>query len=386
MKRIGILTGGGDVPGLNVVIKTVAEHAFANGQEVVGILNGWAGIILVNPDDPESVRRYTRPLTPHDVRPIDRSGGTILHSSRTNPGDMREKDIPEWMDVSAYEPDEKGRRNLTPIVVKNLEKLGIDALVVTGGDDTLGYAARLHAAGFPIVGVPKTMDNDVRGTEYCLGFSTAITRSVDLIHQIRTPAGSHERIAIIELFGRNSGATALYVGMLSAADRVLLSEVPFEPEKAAELLAADQDRSPSRYSVCVISEGAYPKKGAPIEGGEEDAYGHKKLGGIGEWFADQVRRHTGRETLQQKLAYLMRSGSPDSLDRMVGRAWGTLAYDLLKNDRSGHMTALVEGQYRAVPLEVVRGGARPANIGDYYDGANYRVRMEKVEGRSIMLP
>jgi 6-phosphofructokinase 1 len=386
MKRIGILTGGGDVPGLNVVIKTVADHAFANGQEVLGIRNGWKGIVHVDPDDPISVQRYTTPLTARDVRPIDRSGGTILHSARTNPGEMREKDLPAGFDASDYPVNDKGRRDLTPVVLRNLEKLGVDALVVTGGDDTLGYAARLHAAGFPIVGVPKTMDNDVRGTEYCLGFSTAITRSVDLIHQMRTPAGSHERIAIVELFGRNSGATALYVGMLSAVDRVLLSEVPFEPEKAADLLAADQDASPSGYAMCVISEGAYPKAGAPFEGGEEDAYGHKKLGGIGEWFAEQVRAHTGRETLQQKLAYLMRSGSPDSLDRMVGRAYATLAYDLLKNDRSGHMTALVDGQYRAVPLEVVSGGARPCNIGDYYDGAEYRVRMEKVEGRSIMLP
>jgi len=386
MKRIGILTGGGDVPGLNVVIKTVAEHAFANGQEVLGIRNGWKGISHVVPDDPDSVKQYTKPLGPLDIRSIDRFGGTILHSARTNPGNMREKDLPDHVDANDYPPNANGRRDLTPVVTSNLEKLGVDALVVTGGDDTLGYAAKLHAAGFPIVGVPKTMDNDVKGTEYCLGFSTAITRSVELIHQVRTPAGSHERIAIVELFGRNSGATALYVGMLSGADRVLLSEVPFEPEKAADFLAADQDRSPSKYAVCVISEGAYPKAGAPIEGGEEDAYGHKKLGGIGDWFADQVRKHTGRETLQQKLAYLMRSGSPDSLDRMVGRAWGTLAYDLLKNDRSGQMTALVDGQYRAVPLEVVSGGARPCNIGDYYDGAEYRVRMEKVEGRSIMLP
>ena len=386
MKRIGILTGGGDVPGLNVVIKTVAQHAFAHGQEVLGLRNGWTGIVHVDANDSSSREQYTQPLTARDVRNIDRFGGTILHSARTNPGEMREKDLPRGKDFSAFPPNEEGRRDLTPVVIENLEKLGVDALVVTGGDDTLGYAAKLHEAGFPIVGVPKTMDNDVRGTDYCLGFSTAITRSVDLINQIRTPAGSHERIAIIELFGRNSGATALYVGMLSAADRVLVSEVPFEPEKAAELLAEDQDRSPSRYAVCVVSEGAYPKKGAPIEGGEEDAYGHKKLGGIGEWFANQVRRHTGRETLQQKLAYLMRSGSPDSLDRMVGLAWGTLAYDLLRNDRSGHMTALVDGKYRAVPLTAVSGGARPCNIGDYYDGAEYRVRFEKVEGRAFLLP
>ncbi len=386
MKRIGILTGGGDVPGLNVVIKTVVQHAVAHGQEVLGIRNGWKGIVSVDPTDSASRERYTLPLTSERVRSIDRFGGTILHSARTNPAEMREKDLPPGLDVAAYPPGPDGKRDLTARVLANLEHLGVDALVVTGGDDTLGYAARLHEAGFDIVGVPKTMDNDVMGTEYCLGFSTAITRSVDLIHQLRTPAGSHERIAVIELFGRNSGATALYVGMLAQADRVLVSEVPFEPQRVAELLAGDQDRSPSSYAVCVVSEGAFPKAGAPFEGGEEDAYGHKKLGGIGDWLAAQVRAHTGRETLTQRLAYLMRSGSPDSLDRMVAMAWGTLAYDLLRNNRSGNMTALVNGVYRAVPLEVVRAGARPCNIGDYYDGAEYRVRVEKVEGRPILLP
>jgi len=386
MKRIGILTGGGDVPGLNVVIKTVTQHALGRGQEVLGIRNGWKGIVHVEPDDAESRERYTLPLTAERIRSIDRFGGTMLHSARTNPGDMREKDIPAHVSMADFEPNAEGKRDLTSVVIRNLEKLGIDALVVTGGDDTLGYAARLHRAGFPVVGVPKTMDNDVQGTEYCLGFSTAVTRSVDLINQLRTPAGSHERIAVVELFGRNSGATALYSGMLAHVDRVLVSEVPFEPERVGEFLAADQDRSPSSYSICVVSEGAYPRSGAVFEGGEEDAYGHKKLGGIGEWLAGQIKAHTGRDTLQQKLAYLMRSGSPDSLDRMVGMAWGTLAYDLLRNGRSGHMTALVQGMYRAVPLDVVSGGARPCNIGDYYDGSEYRPRLEKVEGRGIMLP
>ena len=274
--RIG--TGDGGVPGLNVVIKTVCARAFGSGIEVLGLCKGWKGIVSVEADDPQSVAGLTFPLDSDRVRAIDRTGGTVLHSSRTNPGDMREKDIPSHLDPARWTPDADGRRDLTDHVITNLEALGIDALVVTGGDDTLGYAAKLHAAGFPVIGVPKTMDNDVWGTDYCLGFSTAVTRSVELVHQLRTPTGSHERISVIELFGRNSGATALYTGLLAGVDRVLLPEVPFDTAKVAELLAADQDRNPSNYAVCVISEGAFHTGGEIVEGGEEDAYGHRKLG------------------------------------------------------------------------------------------------------------
>jgi len=385
MKRVGILTGGGDVPGLNVVIKTVAQRCFAADQEVVGIRRGWSGIVAVDPDDPQSRSEFLRPLSPGDVRSIDRFGGTMLHSSRTNPGEMREKDLPPGLDVSGYPTTAKGRRDLTSLVTRNLEKLGIDALVVTGGDDTLGYAGKLHHSGFPVVGVPKTMDNDVMGTDYCLGFSTAITRSVDLINDLRTPAGSHERIAVIELFGRNSGATALYVGLLSAADRVLVSEVPFETEKICRMLADDQDRSPSNYALCVISEGAKAIDGEIFESGHEDAYGHRKLGGIGDWLSEQIKHLTKRETLTQRLAYLMRSGKPDSLDRIVGMAYGALAYDLISRGQSGFMTALVGGRYEIVPLAVVGKGSRPANIETYYDKDNYRPKLRDIVGRSILL-
>lgn len=385
MKRIGILTGGGDVPGLNVVIKTVVRHAAERGVEVLGIRNGWHGILAVQPDREESRSRYTLPLGADDVRAIDRFGGTILHSSRTNPGAVREKDVPEGVDPAEGTPDEKGRRDFTPVVQRNLAALGVDALVVTGGDDTLGYAARLHEAGFPVVGVPKTMDNDVVGTEYCLGFSTAVTRSVDLINQLRTPAGSHERIAVIELFGRNSGATALYVGMLSAVDRILVSEVPFDTDRVARMLVEDQDRSPSSYAMCVVSEGAHPEGGEIFQSGKEDAYGHKKLGGIGEWLADEIKSRTGRATLNQKLAYLMRSGSPDSLDRTVGLAYGSMAYELLHEGRSGLMTAVVDARYQAVPLVKVSAGARPANVEDYYDRQSYRAKLTALEGKSLIL-
>jgi 6-phosphofructokinase len=385
MRRIGILTGGGDVPGLNVVIKAVAQRCFAAGQEILGIRKGWQGIVEVDPDSSASREAYTRPLDPLFTRLIDRSGGTILHSSRTNPGEMRDKELPANLDVSAYLPDARGRRDLTPLVLHNLERLGVDALVVTGGDDTLGYAAKLHAAGFPVVGVPKTMDNDVMGTDYCLGFSTAITRSVDMIHDLRTPAGSHERIAVVELFGRSSGATALYVGLLAAADRVLVSEVPFETDRLCRMLVEDQDRNPSNYALAVLSEGAKAIGGTVVESGQEDAFGHRKLGGVGEWLCHEIEAITGRQTLYQRLAYLMRSGKPDSLDRIVGLSFGSFAYDLLHTGRSGYMTAIVDGRYEAVPLAVVGTGARPANVEVYYDRENYRPRLEGIEGRSILL-
>ena len=385
MQRLGILTGGGDVPGLNVVIKTACTKAFAEGVDVLGLRKGWEGIVAIRPEDPNSVTQYTLPLDAERVRRIDRFGGTMLHSSRTNPGEMREKDLPKHLDPSRWEPNADGRRDLTDVVIENLEALGIDGLLVTGGDDTLGYGARLHAAGFPVVGIPKTMDNDVWGTDYCLGFSTAVTRSVDLIHQLRTPAGSHERISIIELFGRNSGATALYTGLLAGVDRVLVSEVPFDPQNVAEFLAHDQDKNPAHYAICVVSEGAFPAGGAIMEGGEEDAYGHKKLGGIGAWIAADVRRRTGRETLEQKLAYLMRSGAPDSLDRMVAMVFGTMAFESLHSGHSGIMTSIVDGNYRLVDLSEVRSGARPANIEAYYDVGTYRPRLGALEGKSLLL-
>lgn len=385
MRRMGILTGGGDVPGLNVVIKTVCLRAFAEEVEVLGIRRGWSGIVNVEPERPDSVVEHTLGLDAEGIRAIDRFGGTMLHSSRTNPGEMREQDFPDHIDLADYPVSGSGRRDVTELVIANLEALGIDALVVTGGDDTLGYAARLHAAGFPVVGVPKTMDNDVWGTEYCLGFSTAVTRSVDLIHQLRTPAGSHERIAIIELFGRNSGATALYTGMLVGADRVLVPEIPFDPEQIAAMLAADQDRNSSHYTLCVVSEGAHPAGGEVHQGGEEDAYGHRKLGGIGAWLAQDIRARTGRGTLEQKLAYLMRAGAPDSLDRMAAMAFGTMAFEALAAGRSGQLTAIVDGRYRCVPLSEVRSGARPANVERYYDAAQYRPRLRALEQQTILL-
>lgn len=385
MKRIGILTGGGDVPGLNAVIKTVVQRCVEDRVKVTGIRRGWQGIVELDPDDERSREALLVSLRLESVRTVDRTGGTILHSSRTNPSKIREGALPSGLRGSSFPTDEKGRYDLTSRVLANLEKLQIDALVVTGGDDTLGYAARLGREGFAVVGVPKTMDNDVSGTEYCIGFSTAITRSVDMISDLRTPAGSHERIAVIELFGRNSGATALYAGYLSGADRVLISEVDFDVERVCAMLARDQDESPSRYAVVVISEGAKPIGGAVMERGEPDPYGHRKLGGIGEWLARELEARTGRQTLNQRLAYLMRSGNPDSVDRMVAINFGHLAYDLLRDGRNGRMTALQRGAYTTVPLSAVETGARSVDVEAYYDTREYRPRVKRIEGLPLFL-
>lgn len=384
MKRIGILTGGGDVPGLNSVIKTVASRCHRDGIELLGIRKGWQGVVDVDPSDPASLAALTLPLTKDAVRTVDRTGGTFLHSSRVNPWSVRSDRLPERLrHLAAADP--KQTVDLTAQVQENLALLGVDALVVTGGDDTLGYAARLSAAGMPVVGVPKTMDNDVPGTEYCLGFSTALTRSVEMIRNLRTPTGSHERIAVIELFGRNCGATALFAGYLAAADRVLITEVDFDVERVSSLLAEDQDRSPSHYAICLVSEGAKAAGADIIQRGEPDPYGHRKLGGIGLWLGHEIEARTGRPILGQSLAYLMRGGSPDTLDSMVALNFGNLAYEILRDGGGGKMTALRNGCYSTVDLSVVIEAKRPWDVSKFYDAAEYRPRMENPLGMPFFL-
>ncbi len=385
LKRVAILTGGGDVPGLNATIKTVASRCHADGVELVGIRRGWQGMVDLEPDDDSKDQEVLVHLTPDVVRTIDRTGGTMLHSSRTNPAHMSEKVLPPSFDKKKNPPSADGIWDLSPRVLATLERLGIDALTVIGGDDTLSYAARLDSLGWPTVGIPKTMDNDVSGTEYCIGFSTAVTRSVDMITQLRTPAGSHERIAVIELFGRNSGQTALRIGYLAGADRTLICEVPFDVDRVCEFAMADQDANPSHYTIIVVSEGAHPIGGRVLETGEPDAYGHRKLGGIGVWLSEEIRRRTGRETLTQALGYLMRAGSPDSLDRIVAMNFGHLAYELLRKGRHGMMTALVGGRYVATPLAAVNAGARPVDVETYYDSEQYQPRTQRVEDQPMFL-
>ncbi len=383
--RIGILTGGGDVPGLNPCIKSVVNRANDAGIEVIGIRRGWAGLLHYNPDDPGSASEWVQPLTKADVRTIDRYGGTHLHTSRTNPQRVRERDMPEFLKGKFEFTGEKKTADCTPHVLRVLEHLGIDTLVPIGGDDTLSYAVRMHREGVRVVAIPKTMDNDVFGTDYCIGFSTAVTRSVDFLNALRTPTGSHERIAIIELFGRNSGETALISAYLADVDRAVISEVPFDVEKLARFLVEDRRRNPSNYSICVISEGASMLGGQVVEYGQEDAYGHRKLGGIGMITGEAIKKITGIDIVHQQLSYLMRAGAPDSLDRMVAMCYGNLAVDQLLQGHSGRMVALQSGQYTTVPVDTCVQGVKRVDVEELYDAENYRPRVKHPLGKPMFL-
>ena len=381
--RIGILTGGGDVPGLNPAIKAVVHRLTDAGHQVVGIRRGWSGLLKCRPDDPASVARSTVVLDRLAVRKIERDGGTFLHSSRTNPAKVKPEDTPEFLKGQGATTEKA--QDFTPHVLSVLQALKIDALVPIGGDDTLSYGLRLHDEGFPVVAIPKTMDNDVSGTDYCLGFSTAVTRSVRFITDLRTCMGSHERFGVIELFGRNSGETALLSGYLAYADRVCISEVPFNIEHLAELLQADRKANPSNYSMVVISEGARMEGGEIIQRGKPDAFGHQKLGGIGEQVGDMLKEITGVGIIHQNVAYLMRCGPPDALDLMVAANYGTLAADLLLAKQSGRMVALKNGCYTHVSMTETRAGARKVDIDALYDAVDYRPRMRAVEGMPMFL-
>jgi ATP-dependent phosphofructokinase / diphosphate-dependent phosphofructokinase len=387
--RIGILTGGGDVPGLNPCIKAVVNRAVDAGHDVVGLRRGWGGLLLINRDDPETIEKYTMKLDKNAVRTIDRTGGTMLHSSRTNPGKVKPgKDVPDFLKDPEHPEAEAADTNLrdfTPHVLKNLEHLKIDRLIPIGGDDTLSYGERLHRESFPVVAIPKTMDNDVYGTDYCIGFSTAVTRSVQFIHQLRTSAGSHERIAVIELFGRNSGETSLISSYLAGVDRALISEVPFDPERLAELVYQDKKTNPSNYAMVTISEGAHMVGGKVVEYGETDAYGHRKLGGIGEITAEAMKTLTGENIITQKLAYLMRSGAPDALDLMVATNYAHLAVDLIVSGTSGRMVALRDGAYTHVAMSIVTSGVKRVDVDELYDSENYRPKVRHVLGKPMFL-
>jgi 6-phosphofructokinase 1 len=383
--RIGILTGGGDVPGLNPCIKTLVTRAADNGWETVGLRRGWAGPLNIDLGRPAGEQQqWAEPLTPQSVRTIDRSGGTYLHTSRTNPGRVRPEDVPSFLGKMAARPGEK-TIDCTAHVLKALAHLGVDVLVPIGGDDTLSYAVRLHREGFPVVTIPKTMDNDVHGTDYCIGFSTAVSRSVEFIHALRTPTGSHERIAVIELFGRNSGETALIAGHLADADRVLISETPFDVGRLAELLMADREASPSRYAMVVVSEGAHMTGGQPVESGPEDAYGHRKLGGIGPALGEQLKRITGIDIVSQQLAYLMRAGAPDAVDRMVAVSYANMAIQHLEEGQTGVMMALRGGVYGSVPIDTCVSGQKRVDVAEFYDSKFYRPRIRQVRGKPFFL-
>ena len=386
--KIGILTGGGDVPGLNPCIKAAANRAIEEGHEIVGIRRGWAGLLELNPDDPASVEKNIWPLDRQTVRTIDRSGGTFLHSSRTNPSKVKATAVPEFLrdpdHPDAEEADDR-LRDFTPHVLKNLEFLGINTLIPIGGDDTLSYGERLHSEGFPVVAVPKTMDNDVYGTDYCIGFSTAVTRSVQFIHQLRTSTGSHERIAVIELFGRNSGETSLISSYLAGVDRALISEVPFDVEKLATLVMQDKRSNPSNYAMVTISEGAHMVGGQVVEYGEADAFGHRKLGGIGQITGAALKELTGENIINQQISYLMRSGAPDALDLMVAVNYANMAMTLINNSASGRMVALRDGTYTHIPMSTVTSGIKRVDVDELYDAKEYVPKVRHVLGKPMFL-
>ena len=383
--RIGILTGGGDVPGLNPCIKAVVNRAIDAGIEVVGLRRGWGGLLNYNPNDHSDRAEWVQPLSQADVRTIDRYGGTHLHTSRTNPARVRESDMPEFLKGRFAFNGAKNTADCTPHVLRAIEDLKLDALVPIGGDDTLSFAVRLHKEGMRVIAIPKTRDNDVFGTDYCIGFSTAVTRSVEFINALRTPTGSHERIAVVELFGRNSGETALIAAYLADVDRAIISEVPFDIERLARQLAADKQRNPSNYAMVVISEGASMIGGQVVEYGQEDAYGHKKLGGIGQITGEALKQLTGIDIVHQQLAYLMRAGAPDSLDRMVAISYANLAVDQLLQGHSGRMVALQNGQYTTVPVDTCTQGLKRVDVSELYDDEEYRPKVRHVLGKPMFL-
>ncbi|HHY89950.1 MAG TPA: ATP-dependent 6-phosphofructokinase [Chloroflexi bacterium] len=386
-RTIGILTGGGDVPGLNPAIKSVVMGALESDYRVIGIRRGWGGLLNYNLNEPSTFNYYIRPLQAEDVRTIDRTGGTFLHTSRTNPQNVSPSSTPDFLKNSKWGKPIKGSENMdyTAYILQVLEHLGIDTLVTIGGDDTLSFSVRLHKEGFPIIAIPKTMDNDVFGTDYCIGFSTAVTRSVDLITNMRTSVASHERIGIVELFGRNSGETSLISGYLAYVDRCIISEVPFDVNRLSAMLIEDKRNNPSNYAIMTISEGAIMEGGQVIERGEADAYGHRKLGGVGLMLSEEIKRITGQNTMYQQLGYLMRSGAPDSLDRMVAMSFGNLAIQLIRRKETGKMVALHGGKYTTVPVEMVLAGNKRVDVASYYDIEQYRPRIRDFMGVPMFL-
>jgi len=365
--RIGILTGGGDVPGLNPCIRSITMSADDLGWDVIGFRRGWQGFLEIDPSDPASLAANTLPLTRESVRGIDRMGGTILHTSRTDPRTQKEGDM-------------------TARVLHVLEKLGVDAMITLGGDGTLRFSAHLSRQGFPVISIPKTMDNDVYGTDYCIGFSTAVSRSVEAINALRTTVESHERIGIIELFGRRSGETALLAGFLAQVDRTVIAEIPADLDVLVPLLAEDKSGSTARYAMCVISEGA---KILGEESEDDSARSlpasDREMVSVGRRLGKAISQRTGSGTVIQELAYLMRAGEPDALDRMVGLSYGALAIQLLQKKQSGVMVALVGGNYCHVPIGRMEEGSKSADITGVYDHSLYRAKLMRVEGMPMFL-
>jgi len=382
MKKIGILTGGGDVPGLNPVIKSVVYGSSEYGRQVVGLRRGWESLVHMNgPDDPN----YVRELNRENTRTIDRSGGTVLHTSRTNPRRVAEANLPKHVPHSKLRhlPFDGKHYDFTSVVVENLEKLDIGCLVAIGGDDTLSFASALSAVGFPVIAIPKTMDNDVQGTEYCIGFSTAVTRAKQSIGRQRTTIGSHERIGIFRIFGRDAGFTALYTAYVTS-ERCLIPEYPFDLDRLCKLLIDDKAINPSNYALIIVSEGAMWTGGEVKEYGDADAYGHRKKVDIGHALADEIQRRTGEETMVSDLTYDLRSGEPDSIDQLVSISFANIAVDLIRDGVTGKMIAIQNGCYAAAPLTGLASGARKINVPKLYNTERYRPNYRSKLGMPLL--
>jgi 6-phosphofructokinase 1 len=388
-KRIGILTGGGDVPGLNSVIKTVVYRGGEVGCEVIGIRRGWEGLTHVDLQDPASRGRYILPLNRENTRTIDRTGGTYLHSSRTNPSKMSK--IPPALAGQEFPKKEDTKKgvtttayDITSAVLKNIETLGLDYLIAIGGDDTLSYAAELNRQGVKVIAVPKTMDNDVRNTEYCIGFSTAITRAMDAIERQRTTVGSHERIGIFRVFGRDAGYTALYTAYVTSV-RCCIPEYKVNLQKLIDLLMTDKRNNPSNYSLVILSEGAEWEGYTVKEYGEPDAFGHRKKMSVAEDLSTEIKRATGEETIVSDLTYDLRSGSADFVDRMVASTFAGMAIDAIKDGKHGFMTAIQNGSYTLAEIPDPKLGPRKVDVATMYNTERYRPTYDKKFGLPIFL-
>src|SRR3984885_3340731 len=389
MKRIGILTGGGDVPGLNSVIKTVVYRGGEVGCEVIGIRRGWEGLTHVNLQDPGSRARYLQPLNRENTRTIDRTGGTYLHSSRTNPAKMSK--IPPVLEGQTFPKKEFTKKgvtttayDITSAVLKNIETIGLDYLIAIGGDDTLSYASLLDQHGVKVIAVPKTMDNDVRNTEYCIGFSTAITRAMDAIERQRTTVGSHERIGIFRVFGRDAGYTALYTAYVTSV-RCCIPEYKVNLEHLIEILITDKRNNPSNYSLVILSEGAEWEGYTVKEYGPADAFGHRKKMSVAEDLSDEIKTATGNETVVSDLTYDLRSGSPDFVDRMVASTYAGMAIDAVEEGKAGLMTAISSGCYAMVPIPDPKFGPRRVEVASMYNTERYRPTYDRKLGLPIFL-
>ncbi len=386
---IGILTGGGDVPGLNPAIRGVTIRALREGFKVIGIRRGWAGTIDIIRDEEADNSNNFQVLTEDIVNKAARTGGTFIHTSRTNPSRVKKNRIPEHLQ-DRYNDESN---DLTPEVLKNLDFLGIDYLIPIGGDDTLSYGVRLNSEGVKVVAIPKTMDNDVPGTDYCIGFSTCVTRTISLANSLRTSAGSHERFLVMEVFGRYAGFTAMLPTMAGAANRCVIPEYKFDMEHLAELLISDRAKNPSKYSMVLVSEGAMFKDGEMVfKNATTDAYGHKKLGGIGDLVSEELKRlspkfNNGKEinTINQKLGYMVRGGDPDAIDSIVPMAYGNLALDLILDNIHGRLVVLKNGRYDNIPIDIVTSKKKFVNVERHYNTERLRPFYKSFEMQPLFI-